>query len=243
MFPQMQKDREDAMKLGWMGGAIVVLALAGCGSEIARIEGLPQTRDVSGDAWPRLVDVPEPPVGTLAPARGGIVLDALKTTQAQALTRQQQPGAQPVARADLQQRVARLQNQAATVPVSIDQDGLSQRVARLNARRDGSPGGTTDTATLIARRDQLSLIRERAYSEGALPDLIARSERARQRTLAPGMPVDLMPSDRRGDAAPAPLPRPQGRKIDRDAPVISEAFRKRAEEARRQALATAKQEN
>lgn len=216
--------------------ALCAFLLAGCGGEIARIEGLPPTRDVSGADWPRLVDTPAPPVDALLPETGARRLALLSETRDAVLDRAARPGNAPVASDELGARVVRIREQAErrTAP-AIDRAALAARAARLSAmraqpvagpdaaalraraRRPGPPvAGGVDGAALRAR------VRRPAPPVAGGADgatLRARAERIRAET---SRPMDT-------------APRPVARRPDTDAPVVSDAFRRRAEEALRRA--------
>jgi len=265
-----------------------VILLAGCGGEIARIEGLPETRDVSGVDWPRLVDTPAVPTDTLLPERGTSALAMLNETQASVLTRAAQPGPQRVAVAELDGRVARIRQQASTAPQGVDEADMAARAARLSQMR-ALPTVGVDAATLQARAQRVTAARNQivgAVDESTLQaraqrvtaarnqtvnavdesTLQARATRIKTQVQSYGGTIDrdalarrsqrveiaatspsTIPSDLserrlravppRTPAAPLPTPKPKSaiRLPDRDKPVISDSFRKRAEEARKRA--------
>lgn len=298
---------------------VIALFLAGCGGEIARIDGLPDTRDVSDVPWPRLVDTPELPTDSLLPAQGQQTFVMLNDVQETVLTRAAQPGPQRVAVSELGGRVARIRRQATVDLPGVDQADMAARAARLSqvrnapvvavpeaelqaraqriaaaraqaesgvdaaelrnrgqrvaaARAQGTSG--LDSATLAARANRVKTESQTYY--GSLVDrgdLTQRSQRigAVTSSPSPAAPDDLQARKERATlvtrAAPAPSPtpaalaaksdeaaakraqpvaeprtKPVASRPEREKPVISDAFRKRAEEARRRARERAKEE-
>ena len=290
---------------------LCVLLLAGCGGEIARIDGLPDTRDVSDVPWPRLVDTPDVPTESLLPAQGQQAFTMLNDAQQMVLTRAAQPGPQRVALAELGGRVARIRQQSTMVTPGVDEADLAARAARLSqvralpvssvpeaelqarasriaaaraqaqsgvdaaelqnrarrvaaARAQGVSG--LDSATLAARanrvtaesqtyygslvdRNDLTLRSQRIGSVTTSPastapaELAARRERgAVTRTAPPSSSSAIALTAKRDEAAArravperTPTKPPVASRPDREKPVISDSFRKRAEEARRRA--------
>jgi len=258
-----------------------IVAIAGCGGEIARIEGLPQTRDTSGVPWPRLVDVPAPPAG-LQVETGAAALETLNRTRATVMARAALPGPERVARAELGDRVARIRREASTdmqgvdeaglaaraarlarvraVPVSglpaselalrarrvaaarvtmvngVDADGLQARARRIAAAQSSGAGGIGATE-LQRRARRVAAARAVPASEIDRTTLAARSDRIAARTQPDEtLRTRLIPAIRPvAPAMPAPRPKPASPPNDRSTPVLSDAFLKRAEEARRRA--------
>ncbi len=291
---------------------LLALSVAGCGGEIARIDGLPDTRDVADMPWPRLVDTPVPPADTLLPAEGQRAFTILDETRQTVLARAEQPGPQRVALAELGGRVARIRQQATVTAPGVDQADLAARAARLSqgravpvvavpeaelqararriaaarmqtrtgvdeaelrtraqriaAARAQGPGGL-DSASLAARATRVNAGSQTYYSSLVdRDDLTRRSQRigaitnspsdaapADLRALrgqAPAPPPPATPTElavkrdsvvaRRTTPVPEPVRKPAAKRPDRSEPVISDSFRKRAEEARRRARERAK---
>jgi|GEM_PF-5762386 len=246
---------------------LCAVLVSGCGGEIARIEGLPQTRDVSNVDWPRLVDTPAVPVDSLLPETGAARLTVLNETRETVLTRAAQPGAPPVASAELGARVGRIRQQVETVPAGVDQADLSARAARLALNRAQDTGGVDtaelsaraqrvanaraqvatgiNAADLSARAGRVAAARDRFATGIDAADLQARAARVAAARTQTGQTVDAAELSARAEATrrqvqaqppAAPAPPPRAARPDTDAPVISDAFRRRAEAARRRAL-------
>jgi len=260
--------------------------LAGCGGEIARIDGLPETRDMADVAWPRLVDTPAVPTDSLLPETGVAALASLDAAQETVLTRAADPGPPRVAVAELGGRVARIRQQAMVDTGGIDQADMADRAARLSQVRarpvDGidaaalqaralrvaqaqaqgvsgvdaadlqarlqridtaqmQPPGSVGEGALLARANR---VKGQAQSYGGTIDRTDLARRSQRVTMAAANPLPLSPdlSNRKPrqsvaerSVGPTPKPKPVLRRQERSAPVISDAFRKRAEEARRRA--------
>ncbi len=296
---------------------LLAFFVTGCGGEIARIDGLPETRDVSDVPWPRLLDTPTPPTDSLLPAQGQRTLALLNEAQDTVLIRAAQPGPQRVAVAELDGRVARIKQQAAVVLPGVDEAALAARAARLlqvravpvvavpeaelqaraqriaAARAQAEAGidaeelrnraqrtvaaqarerSGLDSATLAARANRVTAGSQGYYaglvdrndlaqrsqrietvtrspSSSTPTELVARKERAAVTRITPPSVPD--PSvlaakrdeavARRARAVPKPIKTPVASRPEREKPVISDSFRKRAEEARKRALERAKE--
>lgn len=276
---------------------LFALLLSGCGGEIARIDGLPETRDVSDVPWPRLVDTPAVPTDALLPAQGERTFAMLNDAQQTVLTRAALPGTAPVPMAELDGRVARIRQQTTVTTPGVDQADLAARAARLSqvraapvvavseaelqaraqriavARQQAESGvdaaelrnrgqrvaaaraqGTTglDSAVLAARANRVTAGSQTYY--GSLvdrDDLAQRSQRIDAVTMSPSSsspastPSALTAkrdeaAARRATPEQASAKAPVASRPEREKPVISDSFRKRAEEARRKARERAK---
>ncbi len=214
----------------------LLIGFAGCGNTIGALDSLPSGPDVSGVAWPLLVDTPEPPEERLMAGTG-----------AQAITRLNA------------RRTAvdgRLASAAALPPVS---DVLLTRAESSRSRVSVGAGPAVNEADLLARAESLRQRTDLQSASAATQNfdeaaLLARAERARQQSslaFASAGEADLQnranisglrknqpqaasafdaASATFGPRAPVPL-RPL------DTPVVSNSFEQRA----RLAQARAKQ--
>lgn len=109
----------------------LLLSLAGCGSAVDRFAELPRGSDVGDTPWPRLVDTPDLPAGTLM----------------------REEGAQAAARLDRRrtESALRLARAEAAMPIG---GGLEARGAG-NLARVADPGPGIDEADLLARAERL----------------------------------------------------------------------------------------
>lgn len=237
---------------------VCTVLLAGCGGEIARIDGLPQTRDVSSVDWPRLVDTPKPPTDRLLPQTGTQTLAALSDTRTAVLARAAEPGAPSLSIPALTERSARIQQVAASPAPGVDQAELSARAARLAALR-AETEALTSAAVLDPRSARLATARSALPDDIDAADLKARAARIAAQTQRTPDNVDRedltqrakrlaalvseegpMPEPLRAqripktaDAPPSPAPKP--RRPDLSEPVLTDDFRKRAAEALKRA--------
>ena len=248
-------------RLDILAPLICGVLLAGCGGEIARIEGLPETRDVSTIAWPRLVDTPAPPADSLLPEAGAAAFASLNETRQSVLTRAAQPGPPRIAIAELDGRVARIRQQSTIREPGVDGDDLAARAARLSQVRN-RPAEGIDASDLLARGQRVAAARIQVPDSLDPDTLAARANRLKSQVQSYGGTVnraDLALRSQRIETAVATVPptralrpaqierpdvvsppKPIARQPDRSTPVISDAFRKRAEEARKRARDRAK---
>ncbi len=220
-----------------------LLAFSGCGGEISRIEGLPQTMDTSGVPWPQLVDVPDAPTEGLEIAKGRTLLAQLNAESTQVLERRAAAPV-PLEAAILQSRAAESQARQTVPTAQIDAVALTQRGQRLSRLRGVEPVAPVDTAAL---RQRAARVRDaqRFAQDVNTPDLLQRAERVRNAGLY-GQKVDTLGLQDRARRAQASgnVPRPKPATIARpaadnrkalDAPVLGQGFLARAKAARERA--------
>lgn len=202
----------------------LLVGLAGCGSSIGALDGLPSGSDVSDVPWPRLVDTPEPPEARLTAGHGDRAAERLAQQRGAAADRQARAEAVAPVSETLVARGASNQARPVGSVAPVNEADLLARAARLRANADIAPQ-PLEEADLLARAE---LLRARAGALGSVnePDLLARALRNRQSVGAPTsslartVPVSPRP--------PVPL-RPL------DTPVVSSDFENRARLARERA--------
>jgi len=202
----------------------LLVCLAGCGSSIGALDGLPSGSDVSDVPWPRLVDTPEPPEERLTAGNGTLAEARLSERRGESAVRLARAGSvDPVSDSLLARGVANRTRPIGAVS-SVDEAALLARAERLQERSQIAPSDV-DEADLLARA---ALIRQRASRLGSVDEASLAVGPA---SIEQGSYNSRAPLLSGGPAAPrAPVPlRPL------DAPVVSSSFEERARLARERA--------
>jgi len=204
---------------------VPILGLVGCGSTIGALDSLPTGPDVSGVAWPKLVDTPSLPEDRLNLETGERAAERLIRRKVQAGERLVSANAtQPVSDA-LVIRGGENQNRVSDgTSLIVDDATLLARAARAQ-ERSRVVDGNVDEAGLRARASRQTERYSLDRSAVDETDLVARA--VRQIGRSDGNTLDATSGTTAAPTPRAPVPlRPL------DTPVVSSSFEERARQAR-----------
>lgn len=156
----------------------ILLAFSGCGGEISRINGLPETMDTSGVPWPQLVDVPDAPTEGLEAGKGRALLAELNAEGAQ-VSERRAASPVPLETTVLEARAAEVDARRALPVARVDTQALTERGARLSQMRGAEAVASVDTDAL---RQRAALTRNagRQDQDVNTSDLLQRAARIRE---------------------------------------------------------------